>query len=208
VKKILCLSPHTDDVELGCGGTIARLLEEGNDVYIAVFSVCEKSLPAGFQKNTLKNECENSMRILGVPLENVFFFDYEVRVFSYKRQEILENLVLLKKMLSPDMVFIPSLDDYHQDHKTVAEEGIRCFKNNCTVLSYELIWNNTGFKNQIYFCLEERHVEKKINSLREYKSQMHRPYTSSDFINALSLVRGVQNGVNLAEAFEVIRYKI
>jgi hypothetical protein len=106
------------------------------------------------------------------------------------------------------MVFIPSIDDYHQDHKTIAEEGIRCFKNNCTILSYELIWNNTGFKNQLYYSLSERNIEDKVRALSMYKSQSNRRYVSSEFIKSLAIVRGIQNGVDLAEAFEVIRIKM
>ena len=206
--KILCLSPHTDDIELGCGGTISRLIEEGHDIYPIIFSICDDSLPKGFPLGTLKIENTKSLVSLGIPEENITYFDYKVRVFNYHRQDILENLVKIKRDLNPDMVFIPSIDDYHQDHKTVAEEGIRCFKNNCTVLSYELIWNNTGFKNQLYYELDDVHIESKCNALSNYETQKGRRYISCDFISSLAKVRGIQNGVNLAEAFEVVRFKI
>lgn len=206
--KILFLSPHTDDAELGCGGTIARLAEEGNEIYVAVFSICNTSLPKGFEPGTLKIESTNSLMHLGVPKENIIYFDYEVRVFDYHRQQILEDLVILKKKISPDMVFLPSIDDYHQDHKTISDEGIRCFKNNCSVLSYELIWNNTGFKNQLYYQLTSEHIIKKCEALNYYETQKGRRYMSIDFIHSLAKVRGVQNGVEFAEAYEVIRHKI
>jgi len=206
--KILFLSPHTDDAELGCGGTIARLAEERNDVYVAVFSICNTSLPEGFELGTLKTESKNSLISLGVLEENIIYFDYEVRIFNYKRQEILEDLVKLKKRISPEMVFLPSVDDYHQDHKTISDEGIRCFKNNCSVLSYELIWNNTGFKNQLYYELTANHIMKKSIALSHYETQKGRRYISKDFIHSLAKVRGVQNGVEFAEAYEVIRHKI
>lgn len=205
--KVLCLSPHTDDIELGCGGTISRLIEEGHDIYPVMFSICDDSLPEGFPLGTLKIENTKSLVSLGIPEENIVYFDYKVRVFNYHRQDILENLVKIKRDINPDMVFIPSIDDYHQDHKTIAEEGIRCFKNNCTILSYELIWNNTGFKNQLYYQLEDRHIDAKFNALSKYDTQAGRRYISSDFISSLAKVRGIQNGVNLAEAFEVIRFK-
>lgn len=207
-KNILILSPHTDDAELGCGATINRLLNENNNVWVAVFSICDDSLPSGFPKGTLKNECMNSLTSLGIKKENIIFYDYQVRYFNYKRQDILENLVSLKKSINPDLVFLPSVDDYHQDHKTISDEGIRCFKNNCSVLSYELIWNNTGFKNQIYFVINEDNLKEKIKCLTHYKTQSHRNYFSENFIRSLSIVRGIQNGVEYAEAFEVIRLKI
>ncbi len=205
---VLILSPHTDDAELGCGGTISRLIEEGHSVWVAIFSTCDESLPPGFSPGTLKTESINSLVSLGLNEDQIIHYDYQVRVFNYSRQSILEDLVQLKKKMLPDLVFIPSLDDYHQDHKTVAEEGVRCFKNGCSILSYELIWNNTGFKNQLYYVLEERHIKNKIKALKNYETQQGRSYLSEEFIRSLAKVRGIQNGVDLAEAYEVIRYKI
>jgi len=206
--NILVLSPHTDDAELGCGGTISRLIREGHTVSVAVFSLCDDSLPAGFQPGTLRRECTNSLTSLGVLEENIFFYDYLVRVFNYSRQLILDDLIGLKKKINPEQVFIPSVDDYHQDHKTIADEGVRCFKNNCSILSYELIWNNTGFKNQVYYDLTEDDIRNKIAALDNYETQKHRIYFQNNFIESLATVRGAQNGIRYAEVFEVIRYKI
>jgi LmbE family N-acetylglucosaminyl deacetylase len=206
--NILVLSPHTDDAELGCGATISRLLREGNRVYVAVFSTCEESLPKGFLPGTLKTECIDSLTSLGVSKEDILFYDYRVRVFNYSRQNILDDLVLLKNKVSPSTVFIPSVDDYHQDHKTIADEAVRCFKNNCSILSYELIWNNTGFRNQIYYDISEEDVANKIAALSKYETQKNRIYFQNNFIEALATVRGAQNGIRYAEVFEVIRYKI
>ncbi len=206
--NILVLSPHTDDAELGCGATISRLLREGNRVYVAVFSTCEESLPKGFLPGTLKTECIDSLTSLGVSEDDIFFYDYQVRVFNYSRQNILDDLVLLKNKVSPSTVFIPSVDDYHQDHKTIADEAVRCFKNNCSILSYELIWNNTGFRNQIYYDVSEEDVANKIAALSRYETQKNRIYFQNNFIEALATVRGAQNGIRYAEVFEVIRYKI
>lgn len=206
--NVLVLSPHTDDAELGCGATISRLVREGHLVSVAVFSVCDDSLPAGFEPGTLRKECTDSLTTLGVLEEDIIFYDYQVRVFNYARQPILDDLIQLKKKISPSLVFIPSIDDYHQDHKTIADEGIRCFKNNCSILSYELIWNNTNFKNQIYFDLLESDVNNKISALEKYETQKHRIYFQNNFIESLATVRGAQNGIRYAEVFEVIRYKI
>lgn len=206
--NVLVLSPHTDDAELGCGATISRLIREGNKVSVAVFSTCEDSLPKGFLPGTLKTECIDSLTSLGILEEDIFFYDYQVRVFNYSRQSILDEMITLKKRLEPSKVFIPSVDDYHQDHKTVADEAVRCFKNNCSILSYELIWNNTGFKNQIYYDLLEEDVQNKIFALSKYETQKHRIYFKNNFIESLATVRGAQNGIRYAEVFEVIRYKI
>lgn len=204
-SKILIIAPHTDDGELGCGGTIARFVEEGKEVYYVAFSVAEKSVPEGFQKNELEIEVRRSMQILGVPEENLLIYRYEVRTFSYHRQDILEDLVKLKKELEPTLIFIPSLNDLHQDHKTIAEEGSRVFKM-ATLLGYEEPWNNISFNTSSFVTLEERHIKKKIDALKEYKTQRYRNYLNEDFIRGLAKTRGTQINKEYAEAFEVIRW--
>jgi LmbE family N-acetylglucosaminyl deacetylase len=206
--NVLVLSPHTDDAELGCGATISRLVREGHRVWVAIFSVCDDSLPIGFPPGTLRTECIDSLTSLGVLEKDIIFYDYQVRVFNYSRQPILDDIIKLKKKISPDQVFIPSVDDYHQDHKTIADEAVRCFKNNCSILSYELIWNNTNFKNQVYYELTTDDIQNKITALSKYETQKHRIYFQNNFIESLATVRGAQNGIRYAEVFEVIRYKI
>ena len=206
-SKILVIAPHTDDGELGCGGTIARFVEEGKEVYYAAFSVAEKSVPEGFPKNELEIEVKRAMKVLGVPKDNLLIYKYEVRTFSYHRQDILENLVKLKKELNPELIFIPSLNDLHQDHKTIAEEGCRVFKMT-TLLGYEEPWNNISFNTVSFVPLEERHIRKKIDALKEYKTQRYRNYLNEDFIRGLAKTRGTQINKEYAEAFEVIRWII
>jgi len=101
-------------------------------------------------------------------------------------------------------VFIPSLNDLHQDHKVIAEEGVRAFKNS-SLLSYELLWNIISFHNTCFFELTLNQVEKKIKAIQEYKSQTFRGYSDPDFIKAQLKVRGVQVGLEYAEVFEVVR---
>ena len=65
---------------------------------------------------------------LGIPEQNLKLFRYDVRTFNYHRQAILDDLIQLREEIQPDTVFIPSLTDIHQDHKTMAEEALRAFK--------------------------------------------------------------------------------
>ena len=203
-KKIFILAPHTDDGELGCGGTIARLIEDGAIVYYIAFSTADKSVPAQFPHNQLEIEVRNATEILGITAEHLFVYNYEVRKLNYVRQEILESLILLRKDIDPDIVFIPSPRDIHQDHSTVANEAIRAFKTK-TIYGYELIWNNIDFKTNAFIVLQERHVAKKIDALKAYETQAGKDYLNSDFIRALAVVRGTQIGKPFAEAFELIR---
>ena len=206
-KNVYVLSPHTDDGELGAGGTVSRLIESGANVYYFAFSTAEKSVPKEFAKNVLKTEVINATAKLGIKKENVNIYNYEVRKLNYARQEILEDLIKHKNELKPDLVLMPSLSDIHQDHSTVAQEGLRAFKNT-TILGYELIWNNLTFNTTSFVMLDKKHVQSKCNALKEYKSQGKRNYMSEDFIFSLAKTRGVQIGSQYAESFEVIRWVI
>ena len=205
--NVLILAPHTDDGELGCGGTINRMTSHGHNVYYAAFSaaknlIVEEKLPIPI--DTLEKEVAIATKILGIPEQNLKIYDFPSRNFLQHRQEILDTMVLLNKRIKPDLVFLPSTSETHQDHQVVSDEGFRAFKKT-TIFGYELPWNNLSFKADVFITLEEEQVRKKVESILQYKSQSHRDYLSEDFFRCLATVRGIQVGVSYAEAFEVIR---
>jgi len=206
-KNVYVLAPHTDDGELGAGGLISKLVESGANVYYFAFSTAELSVPDGFQKDILKTEVVNATTKLGIKRDKVIIYNYEVRKLNYARQEILEDLIKHRKELNPDLVLMPSLNDIHQDHSTIAQEGLRAFKNT-TILGCELIWNNLTFDTTSFIKLNKKHILAKCDALKEYKSQGQRDYMSEEFIFSLARTRGVQIGTQYAESFEVIRWVI
>ncbi len=206
IEKVLILAPHTDDAELGCGGTMARLAGEGIELNVAAFSTARASLPPGSDPDLLRKEFNQAMDVMGVPEERRFIYDYQVRKLSYSRQEVLEEMIKLKRDIDPQMIMLPSGSDLHQDHEVVYNEGLRAFKER-TVWGYELPWNHITFSAQAFVKLTDEHVEKKWEVLQCYKSQFekNRRYFTRNFIRGLAEVRGVQVKADYAEAFEVIR---
>jgi N-acetylglucosamine malate deacetylase 1 len=204
-QRIVVLSPHTDDGELGAGGTIARLIEEGMDVYLVVFSGCETSVPEGLAPDTLRKECQCSAKTMGLSPGKVIQLDYLVRTFPVHRQEILEDMIKLKKQINPDLVLVPSSNDVHQDHDVIYWEALRAFKKEASIWGYEHPWNNLTFATDIFVKLTPDHLEKKIRCLKEYRSQYDRSYMKETFIRALACTRGAQLDFNYAEAFELTR---
>lgn len=204
VKNVLVLAPHTDDGELGAGGFINKLCDAGKNVYYLAFSTAEESVPKGFPKDILKHELAKATSILGIPKENLIVKNYQVRKLNYNRQEILEDLITLRNNMEFDLILIPSIRDIHQDHMTIANEGIRAFKNT-NILSYELIWNNFSFDCNCFIELSKSNLDKKIESLKCYESQGFRNYLSPEFIKSLAITRGVQSGYQFAEVFEIVR---
>lgn len=207
-RRVLILAPHTDDGEFGCGGTIAKFVEEGKEVYYLAFSDCEKSLPPDMSPDTLLKELEEATAILGIPRSNVIIRGFEVRCFERDRQEILEEILTIGKIIKPDLVFLPSPSDLHQDHITIAMEGLRAFKLSTTILGYEMPWNNLTFNTTCFIRLEERHIRKKVEALRCYKSQADRFYATEELVRSLAITRGTQVSTTFAETFEVLRWII
>jgi LmbE family N-acetylglucosaminyl deacetylase len=203
-KRALVLAPHTDDGEFGCGGTMARLVEAGCDVRYVAFSIATRSLPDGFPPDTLAGEVREATTSLGIKDDHLTVHDFDVRTFPEHRQEILELLVALWEDYRPDIVFQPSHHDVHQDHQTVAQEGLRAFKRT-TIFGYEIPWNNFDFAYGAYVGLEQRHVERKVTAVQCYASQQHRRYANADYIWNLARVHGTNVNREYAEVFQVYR---
>jgi N-acetylglucosamine malate deacetylase 1 len=201
-QNILILAPHTDDGELGCGASIAKYIAEGKQITYIAFSTCSQSLPSNLPDNTLITECTLATKALGI--NDVRFFDFEVRKLLFHRQEILEELIKLNQQLQPQAVFLPAEHDVHQDHQVIYAEGLRAFKN-CNVLGYELPWNNFRFQPNYFEKVDEVHLALKQTALQQYKSQARKNYMNENFTRSLATVRGIQANAALAEAFEVYR---
>jgi LmbE family N-acetylglucosaminyl deacetylase len=204
-NTVLVLSPHTDDGELGAGGTISKFLDEGKDVYYIAFSGCEASVPQGLPKNTLRKECKRSTKILGLKPDKVIIMDYEVRTLPEHRQEILEKLIKLKGEFQPEIVLVPSSHDMHQDHGVIYWEALRAFKKEASIWGYEHPWNNLTFTTDIFVQLTSEQVDRKILALKKYQSQIDKRYMDENNLRALICSRGSQLDVQYAEAFELVR---
>ncbi len=194
--RILVVAPHADDGEIGCGGSLARFAEEGiHTIYYLVFASIDPEL----------GETKKALKTLGVREDNLFYHPFQIRKFTKHRQDILEVMVAYNRALKPSLVFLPSLNDTHQDHSVVAREGFRAFKKS-SMLGYEIPWNNLNFRTNTFVSLKNEHVRKKAKAIYCHESQRDRDYVSEEFVFSLAKVRGVQVGIEYAEVFEGIRW--
>lgn len=207
INRILVLAPHTDDGEFACGGSINKWIDEGEEVYYVAFSSAEKSVPEGMPKDILRKEVKEATKVLGIPNNNLIILNYPAREFPAYRQQILEDMIRLGNELKPKLVLLPSINDTHQDHQTISEEGFRAFKK-ISMIGYEMPHNNLNFSTNLFVSLEEKYINQKVEALKCYKSQVGRIYATEDFVRSLAKVRGVQIGAEYAEVFEVIRWVI
>ncbi len=143
---VLVLAPHTDDGEFGCGGTtIAKMVERGTRVIYAAFSAAEKSVSPEFPARRAAARGQGRHRHPGVPTEDCLVYHFEVRKFREQRQDILDTMIKLNNSYRPDIVLLPSPNDTHQDHHTIAHEGVPGVQRP-TMLGYEVPWNNLDFR--------------------------------------------------------------
>ena len=148
---------------------------------------------------------QESTGILGIKPENVILLEYEVRTFPLHRQEILDDMIALNREIEPELVWVPSSNDTHQDHQVIYAEALRAFKKNAPIWGYEHPWNNLTFTTDIFVRLEARHIKKKIEAMKQYESQSFRTYFDEKYIKALAYMRGTQVDYPFAETFELIR---
>ena len=193
--KYLFLSPHPDDVELTCGGTIARLTEEGHDVSVAIFSDCDIE--------GIISEASNALSVLNVGTIHYFYFSR--RMFDSSRQLILDTLIDLREKINPDVVFVPDQTDIHQDHQVIGWEGLRAFKMSADVISYMHPHNQIEGKCNYFVSLTQDEVDLKLKALTCYRSQEHRFYFKPKAVEGVLRYYGVQVGKEYAEAFKIIR---
>jgi LmbE family N-acetylglucosaminyl deacetylase len=197
-SRILVLSPHTDDEVLGAGGTIARFIEEGRSVSCVAFTNCGKP--------ELNNEFKNATKLLGIN-DNLALIltGINVREFQENRQRVLNEMIFLNRTIEPDLIICPSKNDIHQDHQVITQEAMRAFKH-CSILGYEMPWNNYSFETDYFSKLTSGQLHKKIEAVKCYESQAHRPYCTEKYIESHAHVRGMQVGTEYAETFQLIRW--
>jgi len=140
------------------------------------------------QKNpllqNLVGEHYRSLQVLGVPKERVILGQFETRRFPQFRQEILAFMLNIRNEFNPDIVFVHTKSDLHQDHATVTEEGLRAFRGT-TVLGYDVIRSSYGFFPHFLVEVDETDVQKKIQALGEYHTYADKYYFDADLTRSI-----------------------
>lgn len=196
MKKLLFIGAHADDIELSCGGTIIKYLEEGYNIICYAFSDCSNKALAG--------EMQRSMDTLGVV--NKTLLQYPRRTLNIVRQNVLNELISLNDIYNPDAVFTHSAKDRHQDHRVVGEESLRAFRNK-RLITYTAPWNDVESEQwNMFVSLTKQHLAKKTDSLQCYESQAGKDYMNPQYTIAQARVTGGIVGLEFAEAFKIERW--
>jgi LmbE family N-acetylglucosaminyl deacetylase len=196
--RILCLAAHADDVEIGCGGTLLRLLSErpGSDVDWVVLS----SIP----------EREREVRASAIDFlaaaarSSVTVKEFRDSYFPYQGREIKEFFEQLKGTSSPDLIFAPHRKDQHQDHRLVCELAWNTFRSHL-IVEYEIpkYEGDLGTPN-LYVPLSAAQARRKVELiLTHYRSQAARSWFRASTFEAVMNLRGLECNApeGAAEAF-------
>jgi len=198
-KRVCFFGAHPDDIEIGCGALISHIASQ-TDLRCVTLSDNQKN---PLLKDVVK-EHYRSMEILGVPAEKVIVGTFETRRFQQFRQEILEYLIDIKNSFNPDIVFVHTNADLHQDHATITEEGLRAFRGT-TVLGYDVIRSSYGFFPHFLVEVNESDVNNKVRALAQYHTYDDKYYFDPELTRSILVKNGALAERKFAEGFDILR---
>jgi LmbE family N-acetylglucosaminyl deacetylase len=198
-KRILFLGAHPDDIELGCGALIHQI-SPLTDILCVTLSDNQKNPLL----TNLVEEHYRSMEVLGVKRENIILGPFTTRIFHDARQEILEYLLKLRRDFQPDLIFVHSRADIHQDHNTMTEEALRAYRG-ITVLGYDVVRSSYGFFPHFLVEVSEENVSKKIEALSLYETYGDKYYFNAELTRSIMVRHGTLAEVPFAEGFDILR---
>lgn len=198
-RKVLFLGAHPDDIELGCGALLAHIASQA-EVLCVTLSDNQKN-PA---LKDLVGEHRRSMAELGVGPERIVLGEFETRYFPRDRQQILEYLYDLNRQHRPEIVFVHTQSDIHQDHGVTTVEAMRAFRGT-TVLGFDVLRSSYGFFPQFLVEVTAEDAERKVRALRQYTTYCDKYYFDPDVIRATLIRQGALAEVAFAEGFDAIR---
>lgn len=198
-KSVLFLGAHPDDIELGCGALLHQIVKQ-TDLLCVTLSDNQKNPDL---KN-VKEEHYQAMEVLGVPQDRVIFGPFTTRVFPDARQEILEYFLKLRREFGPDLIFVHSKQDVHQDHLTMTDEALRAFRG-ITVLGFDVVRSSYGFFPHFLVEVTEEDVKKKVEALSCYETYRDRYYFNSELTRSIMVRHGALAERPFAEGFDILR---
>jgi LmbE family N-acetylglucosaminyl deacetylase len=198
VKRVLCLGAHCDDIEIGCGGTISRLIRNSKRIEFFWLILCSNPPRAREAKRSAK------AFLRGAHKQNIEVKSFRDGFLPYLGAPVKDCFEELKKSFSPDLIFTHFRHDLHQDHRLVCELTWNTFRNHL-ILEYEIPKYDADLCQPNFFVpLPDAVRRKKVRLLMEhFGTQRNKHWFSEDLFNGLMRLRGVESKspTRYAEAF-------
>ncbi len=217
MAKILVIAPHPDDEVLGCGGTIKKHSQKGDEVFVCYGT---KAYTPDWSDEFIANrtkEIEEANKILGIKKSYFLNFD-TVKVDTYPQKEVNDALLRVVKEVQPEVMYIPHGGDLNKDHRLFSQASLVVARpvpgsSIKEVFAYEVLseteWGKrlepfvpTGY---VDISLEK---DSKLKAMEVYQSEV-REYPHPRSLKAIEILmqkRGTETGVAYAEAFEVVHF--
>lgn len=197
-RTILCLGAHSDDIEIGCGGTLLRLLDAWPkaEVHWHVLSA------PGPREREARRSAAAWLR--GARKSHVGILQFRESYFPDQWADIKDGVEQIRGSCEPDLIFTHRRDDLHQDHRVVCDLTWNAFRSH-TILEYEIPkYDGDLGQPNLYVALDERVCRRKVKALmRHFQTQKARHWFTEDTFFALLRLRGIECGgrTRFAEAF-------
>lgn len=211
--KILVVGAHLDDIELACGGTLAKAIKNGHEVKALIMS---KSGYTNKEGNVQRSddvavkEGLEALHTLG--LNDIEILDFPTKDIPF-RSDVVNAIDLVVSSYNPDVIFTHHPFDTHQAHEGVSKATIAAARRKNTVFFFEPIQPSgrsyVAFKPDLYVGIDET-VDIKIASLKKHKSE-YKKFGGEDWIKGVKSrcgFRGYEIGKQYAEAFEILRLEM
>lgn len=219
-KNILVVAPHADDEIIGCGATIAKLVKEGNNVYVIIATNAHKGAPELYNADDIekvRREALLAHKYLGI--KDTFFMDFPAPALNaFPEYKISNSVSEIINKIQPEILYIPFPSDLHQDHKAIYRASLVAARPQgeysvkeiyCYETLSETEWGpyqENAFAPNVFIDVTDV-FEHKIEAMSFFKSQLKKfPHTRSlETFEALAKYRGATIGVERAESFIVER---
>ena len=191
---VVCLGSHSDDVEIGCGGTLLKLIAGGSQVRVGwiVFS--------GSDQRADEARASASRFLEGAAEQHVEIKGFRDGFFPYVGYEVKQSFEELKQRWSPDVIFTHYREDRHQDHRLISDLTWNTFRDHL-ILEYEILkYDGDLASPNVFVPLRLDHVEKKVQTLLDaFASQRAKQWFTADAFKAVLRLRGIES--NAASGF-------
>lgn len=211
--KIMAIGAHLDDIEIACGGTLAKAIQAGHDVKVLIMSKSGYTNKEGHIQRSDELAVEEGMDALHtLGLSDIEILDFPTKDIPF-RSDVVNAIDVRMAQYNPDIIFTHHPFDTHQAHEGVAKATIAAARRKNTVFFYEPITPSgrsyVPFKPSLYVDIEST-LDKKIASLKCHKSEYNK-FGAEDWIEGVRCrcgFRGYEIGKKYAEAFEILRLEL
>lgn len=197
-RRVLAIGAHPDDVELGCGGTLAKFVDAGHEVRALVLSHGERGGAAGARVS----EVDAGVRRMGIAGVAVMSFpDTELAGHGDALVAAIERVM---ERFNPDIILTHSANDQHQDHLAVHMATLRAGRRHSSILCYESPSATADFRPSVFVDVQD-YLEVKVRAVAAHRDQAGKPYMRGEQLRGLATFRGAQAKVRQAEGYEPVR---